>query len=402
MNRPRRKLFGPLLYSTLVAGALASAFTGLMSVWPRVAAWREVRVLVEQMRGADPRAREGAAAALVRRGPEIAVPYLLEAARDPRGEVRGLALRSLVEAGADPSTLVPVLADAAGEGREALRLEAARSFGHMLGLEAMRARSSAGTLGRLTPGLRSECRTALGRLLKDPAGAVRAAAADAFGRFGPDPAVVAALAAATDDEDRRIRFAAAKALLDVHGADDSAATRTLVALVSDPGPVPDRRAILEVLQVTDRSVQEQAVTALAGLLAHGDPDVRPDVIDCLSAAGPRARAAVPALEALRDDEDPRLRAHAGLAIAVIAGASSPRAVAVLVGMVTDATLPHDARQAALDMLRQRNPAARAEATPGLIRQLGHVSPTVRRIASEMLSAIIEDTPAKMPASNGGK
>ena len=78
------------------------------------------------------------------------------------------------------------------------------------------------------------------------------------------------------------------------------AGRTLVALVADPEPIADRRAVLDVVLSAGEDVQDQAVAALARLLADVDltndqSDIHGDVVDCLVACGPRARAALPAL-----------------------------------------------------------------------------------------------------------
>jgi HEAT repeat protein len=257
------------------------------------------------------------------------------------------------------------------------------------------------------PGLPAASRVAnlnaLRLLLKDRSSAVRASAADALGEFGPDPGSATDLAAATGDKDRAVRFAAARALLRVKGTGDRTATRTLVALVADPEPVPDRRVVLDVLKVTSEEVQDHAVAALAGLLTDGDLSVRPEVIECLPAAGPRARAALPALEGLLHDEDPVLRGTAGLAIATIEGNQSARAVAVLLEMVADATLPQDRRQSALSALFGfENTAALAKATPPLIRQLGDENAAIRFSALGLLSSIIGNVRAEMPGPSEGK
>jgi HEAT repeat protein len=104
---------------------------------------------------------------------------------------------------------------------------------------------------------------------------------------------------------------------------------------------------------------------------------------------------------LRDEETGE-HAHAGMAIVTIEGKESPRAVAILLRMITDATLPQGWRQNALDTVREVKPAALAKATPDLIRQLGDASVDVRRTALELLSMIIHDTRAVLPDLPEGK
>src|SRR4051812_4913982 len=98
MSQPRKRLFGPLFYCTSAVAMLVVAYMGCVRGWTVFQNWRETRSLAETLKGDDPSAREAAAAALVRKGPEVVVPYLLEATRDPRAEVRALACRFLVHA----------------------------------------------------------------------------------------------------------------------------------------------------------------------------------------------------------------------------------------------------------------------------------------------------------------
>ncbi len=207
-------------------------------------------------------------------------------------------------------------------------------------------------------------------LLKDRAGVVRSAAAEALGEFAPDPTAAAALLTATRNEDRAVRFAAASALLKFRGNGNRSAIRTLLTLLADQSPIPDRRAVLDVLNQVGGEAQHQAVTALVELLSHREPIVRSDVIDCLQSVGPPARSALPALEALLSDDDHLLRHSAGLAVMAILGKQDPRCVPILIGIIIDEELPRDWRMNALETLGETAPRALAKATPGLIRQLG--------------------------------
>src|SRR5262249_56738994 len=110
----RRKVFGPLFYSTLVVALLATAYTEFVTLWPRIEERHRIVSLVSALRGAEPRARESAAAALVQIDDGAGLPSLLEAVRDARAEVRAQACRWLAQAGGDPSAVVPVLVAAAG------------------------------------------------------------------------------------------------------------------------------------------------------------------------------------------------------------------------------------------------------------------------------------------------
>ena len=455
MSRPRRRLFGPLFYSTLVIALLVGIYAAILNapeifehVGRALNERREVQSLAEGLRAEDAAARDRAAQRLMAKGLEVSMPILREAARDPRGEVRAVACRSMAEGWGDPSQSFPSLIAAAGDGDELVRLEAARGLGRLaVSLSRLRGlRSPSGVPGGLTSAQRDDSVRVLRRLLKDPSSLVRAAAAGALGEFGPDPSASADLTAAAGDDDRAVRLAAARSLVKVNGPGDATAARALIAMLADPGPVPDRPEILQVVSGLSDAVQDQAVAALAGLLSRGDPAVVPDVLACLPMAGPRAKAALPALEAMLDHAEPALRAAAGMAIVAIegdeglqallnapsagmsmammgaggmpmggagmspmsggagmappatGGKASPRVVAVLVRILGDAEVPLEMRMNALGMTQAVAPATLAKATPDLIRQLADPRPNVRRAALDLLNGIIDATPVELPAA----
>jgi HEAT repeat protein len=439
-----------LFYSTLVVALLAGIYAAVLNLEGLGRAFderREAASLAEGLRSTDPAAREQAAKRLVGKGSEVSMPIFWEAARDPRGEVRALAFRSMVEGGGDPSRLFPALIAATADGHEFVRLESARGLGQLTrSLSLLKGlRSPSGTPGGLTTAQRDDSVRTLRRLLKDPSSLVRAEAAGVLGDFGADPSACTDLAAAAGDDDRAVRLAAARSLLKVHGPGDRTAARALIAMLGDPGPVPDRPEILRVIKGMSDAVQDQAVAALVGLLSRGDPAVIPDVLACLPMAGPRAKAALPALEAMLDHAEPALRAGAGMAIVAIEGGedipgavnapsagmsmamvggggmggaagmsmmsggagivpsasvgkANPRVVAVLVRILGDAGVPPEMRANALGMAQAMAPAALAKATPDLIRQLADPNPNVRRAALDLLSVIIDATPAELPAA----
>jgi len=176
------------------------------------------------------------------------------------------------------------------------------------------------------------------------------------------------------------------------------AIRTLLTLVAEPDVVADRRPVLEFLAGMSSEVHDRAVTALAGLLSHEEIAVVSDVVDCLQADGPQARAALPALNRLLETDDSRLRAQAGIAIVAIEGQQSPPALNLLLEIVGDLTLELETRECAAGLIRGANPAALSKATPGLIRQLARSGPQVRQNAVALLSSIVEDTRAELPIS----
>lgn len=453
MSRPRRRMFGPLFYSTLVVAVLVAIYDVVLNgpawlegVSREIGERKEVASLAEAVRSADASAREGAARRLITKGRGVYGPILRDATHDPRGDVRAQAYHFLFEGWDEPSEMVPLLVAAAGDGHEHVRLEAARGMGRLARSELAPGygRWQSGRSGGLTSVQRDEALRALRRLIKDPSSPVRAEAAGPMGLFGPDPTIVADLTAAVGDDEPAVRLAAAKALANAGGPDDPAAARALIAIAASPDALPERLEAVRAIRTMGEAVQDRAAAALVKLLEHGEPDIVPDVIACLPEIGPRARAAVPALEALLDHAEPGLRAQAAMAIVAIespdesralqlgasgsmgrnmmaagsgmvgggaigggggaaspaaGGQSNPRVVAVLAQIVGDAAAPMELRQTALGLIQEAGAPAMAKASRELVRQLADPDPNVRRTAIDLLSIIIDAAPAELPAAS---
>lgn len=394
MPRTRQQMFGPLLYSTLVVVLVLAVVSMALHFWQR----RQNQRLVDGLRASDPLTREMAGTILAQRLSEGSMPLdlLIEAARDTRSEVRSQACKSLVEGEADPSEIIPVLIVAASDDHEEVRIEAARGLGAMARYAPRGIDEPPVNSRRPKPDASAECILTLRSLLKDRESAVRAMAADALSRFRPNTEMRVDLIAAMQDGDRDVRFAAARALLKLPGIDQGPALQMLLTLLVDPAPIPDRSEILDILNRAGDGAADQAITALIGMLPGGDPLVLPDVMDCLRSVGPRARDALPVLEALFKDENPDLRASSGMAMLAIEGPQSPRAAIVLTRIVTDVALPRATRESAAETGRSVNPAALAAACPDLISQLGSRDPVLRRTALDLLSIAIDEIRPQLP------
>jgi hypothetical protein len=112
MSQPRRRIFGPLFYSTLLAAVLVSIFSGVQLGKPRVEEWLRRHRLAAMMH--DSRARLAAMPDLGWEDDEFSVPLLAEAARDQNEEVRIFACHLLLNKRAEPRLVMALLADAAG------------------------------------------------------------------------------------------------------------------------------------------------------------------------------------------------------------------------------------------------------------------------------------------------
>jgi len=396
MSRPRRKVFGPFFSWALLAWGLVAIYWGVEAARPRVLTWLEQRTILKALRSPDIQTRRGVVLGLEHRSPEFARAYLVEALGDPSIDVRLAACHSLAQHGHEPRTLIPVLAAAADDEKIETRIETARILSRIMALAASKVRATAADLASTADQARSDCESILHRLLKDRAPEVRAAAADSLGDAGFDPAAAAELIAAAGDPDRGVRLEIARALLRINGPGDRTAAGILTSLVADRQPVADRPQAMDLLLQASAETRNGAVLALVELLSHADPEVQPDVLACLGEAGSQVQAALPALEKLLDDPEPGTRAAAVRAILGIEPSKNPRLTAVMLEMIADKSLAQEQRMDILGRLKEMAPGALARAAPGLIPQLGDSNSDVRRAALDLLSIIIEDTPAEMP------
>jgi HEAT repeat protein len=428
----RKRIFGPLTYGMLALGAVALVSSSLINVAVWVRGWMETNSLIEQARGG----REDATRELAQRiGPGPALSYVFEAVHHPLTGVRASACRTLVAVAAanEPSRVVSALADLATDPQEAVRLEAARGLARIPANPRYRNGASASSPRWVTSGVPAEALRILEVLRTDPAPAVRMAAIEALPSFlrepppqalyvrtglgnpapsaprpsleqPPGPAILASLRAATRDTDPNVRLTAARMLQNVNGPGDTDVSRAALDLLADPDPDVERSKLVELLAHADEEVQGRAVSELVKVLEWRDPTSLADAIEALAAFGDRARPALPILERLRADQEPMMRVLSGRAIVAIEGPRTPRGTSALVGMIVDASLPEEARFEALERAREVGPNGvgpdLARATPALIRQLADPAVEVRLRAHNLLSMILETTPARLPAADG--
>ncbi len=293
-SRRGRVLFGPLLYGTLVVAGLILAGLGLWPLWPT---WRlvwQVRTYASELSGPSPLVARRAAEKLAQAGP-VAVPWLTEAAKDPDVRVRSLAYS---------------------------------------------------TLGDTRPPSKAAVEALIAGLRDDDARA-RCEAADALGRLGPDAVMAAeALSRALEDGDPVVRLRSARALWRIGGKvrePIATALLSLVAQTTSTNP-PVRLDATDVIVKMGGETEERALASLISLLADHAPAVRREAIECLERFGPRARAAIPALDRALCDQDRLVRCLAGLALSEIEGWEKGRARAVLEAMVDDPALSPEMRK----------------------------------------------------------
>jgi len=279
----KRRVFGPLSRSVLVASVVAVGLTWVgWSVVDRWPGWRESWTL----RGvaADLRWRQGVAADRVLQrlvgARDAGVPWLLDAAASPDPTVRARAFRGLGEL--RPASPAAVAAALAG--------------------------------------------------LDDPDPGVRDLALTFTEQIGPDAvAATDRLVRLTKDPRWTVRYAAARALNRVNHATESVYRPVYQALLTDPDPAVllDRWSTAAELNELGPRPRAEAILGLIGLLDAADRRTRRQAVECLHRYGPAPPEAVPALTQALDDTDPAVRCRAAAALHEVDGGSTARARSIL-------------------------------------------------------------------------
>ncbi len=387
----KRRIFGPLTYVTLALAALACAYSGHAIYRSELDAWLELRWATAQIRSDDPAKRTAAENILAGQPAGVARPHFLALLDDPRAEVREHGVRALIRTSGDPAELASALVASADDKEVAVRLEAAKGLG-----EALRLIRDLRFAKPPAAEIKPSALRALRKLLGDPEPEVREEAAEALEHAGPDDASVASLGSALGDPVPGVRLAAIRALLTLRGKDDEPAVGALVGLVADPRPRIDRALCAQVLTRVGDRANERAVLGLAGLLSSEDGAVRSEALECLQSIGPRARAALPALETLFGDGQAQDRHVAVDVILAILPEKDPKALALRLGAIGDPNLPVDHRVASIQQLRRVDVSKLPEVATILVGQLSDPTEDVRLSAYQLLGLVVQDTPAPKP------
>jgi len=184
---------------------------------------------------------------------------------------------------------------------------------------------AAEALGRMGPDAADAANLLLNRLREDEAVEVRARCARALGSIGSLKAKPALFEVLSSDEEDPVRDGAADALVAL-GAGDELLTLLLAAL--DAGPGTDD---LQCIANGFGAVGKPCVEPLRKRLSPAAPDeTRVRVALCLGAVGQAAQPAAPELVALLEESADRLRLAAVIALGSIGGEQACRALAITV------------------------------------------------------------------------
>lgn len=253
--------------------------------------------------------------------PEDAIPLLIEALHDwdVDGHVRKMATYALAKRG---PAAVPALVEALQERRGDVRQAASQAL-QRIGKPAVPALTDAlGTAKGLS-------RTSVVRTLAE---------------IGPSRAAVSQLQVALTDQDPFLRAAAATAL----GRTDSRDSATVLKLVNsyrDEKPAVRNSVVSALAKAAPDS--EPALATLIAALKDPEPEIRSTAARVLGDLGPKAQPAVPALITALDDKYQFLRSNAARTLGQI-GPEARSAIPKLIELLSDrSTLPRQRSATAL-------------------------------------------------------
>lgn len=261
--------------------------------------------------------------------------------------------------------------------------------------------------------------------LADTASAVRAAAAESAGRFGPREVgeLVPVLLERTADEDETVRVRAVYALA-AAGGERAGTVHALVKLLAEPNPAVRTAAATALGSLKAKA--DEAVSALAGLFDDRDERVRAAAAEAIEKIGSLPAAAttiladalvsadtvrreraveaigklggvaadlVPQLARAADDTNDRVRAKAVSALGQVGGSAASVAVPKLVR----ALKAQDEWVSALaaEALGELGAVGGDAALQGLVRSLSHPNAEVRASAAEAIGKL---GPMALPAA----
>jgi HEAT repeat protein len=162
--------------------------------------------------------------------------------------------------------------------------------------------------------------------LTDRESAVRAAAAEALGRIGPEAAAATkALLAMLKDPDKSARQAAVFALGRIVPEDSAHVAMALVDVLNQPDADLRRSAVVSLALLGDRS--PEVITAIGRLLGEPDQELRQQAVQALSRFGTAARSVEEFLKkTLQDDSEKSIRASAAQALFTAYGSEAKQLI----------------------------------------------------------------------------
>ena len=348
---------------------------GIVAIGPLLRSLRLVTSLTKEQRTEIPLILETI-------GPSI-IPALVRHLRDPHEDVRAIAAAALGHLHAVET--VPALAALALDPSDSVRQSVVAAIGSLGKSSTGSARTRRGLAGRrgflgraiwrtvwwkkrpalAPPGDPIELAVAtLTTALGDPCAAVRAQAALALGRIGPDAAAAAPrLIGLLEEADEMVRCQAAQALGEI-GGDYGATVAALADLLRDASAAVKVAAARALGAL--RKAAAPSVPALVPLLQDRDESVRTAAAEAIAQVGTLDHAATANLSVGLDSRDNVVRAQTAEALGTI-GAAAEDAAPALVQATIDGN--DRVRAKAVEALGKIGEPAAAIAVPGLVRAL---------------------------------
>jgi HEAT repeat protein len=238
---------------------------------------------------------------------------------------------------------------------------------------------------------RGQVMKALRTALADKEAPVRAEAAEALGLNSLAQSAKVELTAALSDEDPTVRFAAARALLNAPDEPGEAALTALAKLLEDATqPSTDRRLIVNVMRSKGDQGTDAAVKALVGMLSSPDDLTRSEAMESIPSLGNEGHRLISALKPLFKAENPEVK-RAAIWAAVQASPAEqnpgPELLKAMEDTVIDLSLTLALRERALQELSTRSQPSLRRCGRELTRQLDHDEFDARLAAAKLLRMI---------------
>ncbi|MBI2823842.1 MAG: HEAT repeat domain-containing protein [Planctomycetia bacterium] len=314
----------------------------------------------------DGESRTDAVDTLARLGPraKTAVPALTKALADEDVEVRWRSARALGAMGGAAAAAVPSLVEHLADPEAAVRAQSAAALGKIGVKDAAAV-------------------TALTKVVADPEPRVRRSAIQALVRAKPDPKVlIPLLLSVVEDSQPEVAMPAMAALADM-------GEQAVVPLVAS---MKDRKArywaALVLAELGPKA--KAAVPALQKLTDDAEPEVRMQALITLGQIGPAAASAVPAMTKALEAPEPAVRYGAAFALGKLKAQDAAPALEALVDS-KDPTLQLVASWA-IARINPKNPMAVARAIDAITDSIRSDDPQLSRTAARALAEL--DVPAE--------
>ena len=391
----RRRLFGPLIYSTLALAVIYLVGLGAWWIRPGLSRVWTMWTLSRRMGDSDPGGRTAAAKALGNHGKE-AQSWLGWVARSGNTEARVLACKTLAYPAQSAVGVIPDLLGALQDVDPRVRRAAAES------LRAVWLQVG----GACDDQMKNRAIEAIRAAIKDPAWDVRRAAIWAVDVVdSTKKAFVAEVENATHDSDPRVRAASALSFFDL-APHNPKAIAALENMIGDPAPCGDdfvqhnHMKNVAIQQMTMSSGESAVLETLMPLMAHPDAETRSNAIRLLPIPVRPLEPLHAALRLALRDSDARVRGEAARMLLTAPGQHASEEIVAGLQAAVERPVENLYQLMWLDeylaALRNVAPGSEGRAVPSMVGAIDRLGRYEQRIMVDLLGKLGPNARAAVP------